>query len=106
MNHEAKAVQFDEFATNLNAMFDEVEAQDEGITVERKGKLYRVTRLRRAIGRAARRSRQGLTPDDPMWDIVGIGASHGPADRPTDVSSNTDTYLADAYADLHESNEA
>ena len=36
--------------------------------------------------------------DDPLWKLVGIGASEGPGD----VSANKHKYLADASADLHE----
>jgi len=32
--------------------------------------------------------------DDPLWSIIGIGESHGP----TDVATNKQKYLADAYA--------
>ena len=35
--------------------------------------------------------------DDPLWRLVGIGASKGSGD----VSVQTHTYLADAYADRH-----
>ncbi len=34
-----------------------------------------------------------FTMDDPLWTIVGLGKSSGPAD----VSVNKDQYLADAY---------
>jgi excisionase family DNA binding protein len=49
--------------------------------------------VRRPVGRP-------LTPDDSLWNIVGI-ADSGP-DGPHDVASNKHKYLADAYADLHE----
>lgn len=35
-----------------------------------------------------------FTFDDPLWEIVGIGASEGP----TDISENKYKYLAEAYA--------
>ena len=43
-------------------------------------------------------------PDDPLWRIVGLAGNDEDLDpnRPTDVSSNKDKYLAEAYADLHE----
>jgi excisionase family DNA binding protein len=41
---------------------------------------------------------QPFTFDDPLWDIVGMIDDDGP----TDLSINTDKYLADAYSDLHE----
>ena len=40
--------------------------------------------------RSARR--RGVTKDDPLWNIVGIGQSDGP----TDVSTNKHKYLAEA----------
>jgi antitoxin (DNA-binding transcriptional repressor) of toxin-antitoxin stability system len=45
--------------------------------------------------RGARGRRQGLTEDDPIWGIVGK-MTRSP-DGATDVSANTDKYLADAY---------
>jgi len=39
-----------------------------------------------------------FTFDDPLWDLVGIVDDDGP----TDVSTNADRYLADAYADSHD----
>lgn len=36
--------------------------------------------------------------DDPLWDIVGMGASKGPGD----ISEKKHRYLAEAYADTHE----
>ena len=39
--------------------------------------------------------------DDPLWNIVGIGA--GKDDGRTDVSTNKHKYLAEAYLDTHES---
>ncbi len=42
-----------------------------------------------------------ITMDDPLWDIV--GAPSGPPDGPGHVARNHDRYLAEAYADNHES---
>lgn len=39
-----------------------------------------------------------FTKDDPLWEIVGSIQDEGP----TDVSSNVDKYLAEAYLDTHE----
>ncbi len=45
------------------------------------------------------RPRPGVfTKDDPLWEIVGSIKDEGP----TDVSSNVDKYLAEAYLDTHE----
>jgi hypothetical protein len=38
--------------------------------------------------------------EDPLWSIVGIADAEAPDDLPTDVSSNVDAYLADAYDPL------
>ncbi len=57
-----------------------------------------------AIVRPLRRPRRTRVPrgkpftmDDPLWNLVGAGAS-----GLGDVSQNKHKYLADAYADLHE----
>jgi hypothetical protein len=47
--------------------------------------------------RPSRRSRV-FTKDDPLWNIVGLIKDD---DGPTDVSSNVDKYLAEAYLDTH-----
>jgi len=94
MNDGQKPVQFEEFAAHLDGVFDQVEAQGEGITVERGGKLFALRPKRR---RSPRKSSH-FSFDDPLWDIAGIGHSGGPSD----VSSNKHKYLADAAADLHE----
>lgn len=87
-------VQFDEFISHAVAIFDEVAAGKQ-VVVQRDGQLVRLSSARK---RAKRRPRH-FSMDDPLWDIVGIGRSSGP----TDVSSNKHAYLADAAADLHES---
>ncbi|MBI2863563.1 MAG: hypothetical protein HYX94_03270 [Chloroflexi bacterium] len=53
----------------------------------------------RPLGPARRRLPKGrpTSATDPLWRLVGIGASEGPGD----VSINKHKYLADAYADLH-----
>lgn len=38
-----------------------------------------------------------FTKDDPIWNLLGIGRS-----GLTDVSENTDKYLAEAYLDTHD----
>lgn len=39
-----------------------------------------------------------VTKDDSLWGIVGIIKDDG---GPSDISSNGDKYLADAYSDTH-----
>jgi hypothetical protein len=82
-------VRFEEFAAHLDAIFDQVAARGEQITIERGGKLF-VLRSKR------RRPRQGrhFTFDDPLWDIAGIAHSGGAGD----ISSNKHKYIADAFA--------
>jgi hypothetical protein len=90
MGGKRKTLQFEEFAAHLDAIFDQVEAHGEEITVERGGKLFALRPKRRRRPRKSGR----ITADDPLWGIVGIGRSHGP----TDVSSNKYKYVADAIA--------
>jgi hypothetical protein len=72
--------------------------------VRRSGRTHVVTRndeelveVKPARQRSQRRGKP-TSADDPLWNIVGIGAADGP---PTDVARNVDTYLAEAYADTH-----
>jgi hypothetical protein len=58
-----------------------------------------------AIVRPVKRSARSRGPrgrptgaDDPLWRLVGVGASAGPGD----VSANKHACLAAAYADRHE----
>lgn len=46
----------------------------------------------------SRRRGKPTSKDDPLWRIVGIADAAAPEDLPTDVSSNVDKYLADAYS--------
>ena len=88
---QSEAVRFEDFVTNAPALFDEAEAGKD-ITVERNGALFRLAPVR-----PSRRRRRRLSANDPLFDIVGIGRSHGP----TDVSGNKRHYLSDAIADQH-----
>ena len=45
----------------------------------------------------APRRRRTTSPDDPLWDILGIADSGGPGD----AAENKHKYLADAYAQEH-----
>lgn len=89
---QTEAVRFDDFIEHAPALFDEAEAGKD-ITVERNGSLFRLSPLR---ARKPRRRRK-LSADDPLWGIVGIGHSEGPAD----ISTNKHKYLAEAAADQH-----
>lgn len=58
-----------------------------------------ITPMTRPSSRTVRRRRSGIiTKDDPIWNIVGMGASGGPGD----ISENKHKYLAEAYRDTHE----
>jgi hypothetical protein len=91
MKGEQKTIPFEEFATNLETILDQVEREGGEITVARGNAQFVVRRkARRSSGRKSHR----ITADDPLWDIVGIGRTEGP----TDVSSNKYKYVADAIA--------
>lgn len=90
MAQDTSPIQFEEFAANLSAVFDQVARQEEPITVERDGRLFV---LRPKARRRARKPRH-FSLADPLFDIVGTGRSTGP----TDVSSNKHKYIADAIA--------
>lgn len=94
MAQDRQHVQFDEFVSNATTIFDEIEARGEEVLIEREGKLFSV---RPASQRHARKH-PGLTPQDSLLDIIGIGESQGE----TDTSAHKHDYLADAYADRHE----
>ncbi len=51
----------------------------------------------------ARIARKGdpTSADDPLWEIISIVTT----DEATDVSENKLKYLAEAYADLHDSSD-
>ena len=55
----------------------------------------------RPIKQSARRrvpKGRPTSADDPVWKLVGIGASKGAGD----ISTNKHAYLADAYGNRHE----
>jgi len=64
-------------------------------TSEGRAQLERNRRDRERIHNAP-----PITMDDPLWDMIGV-LSGGP-DSPGDVAEDHDTYLAEAYADTHE----
>lgn len=60
-----------------------------------------VAELRPVSPTRPKRRGRATSEHDPLWQIVGIAEAAAPEDRPTDVSSNVDKYLADAYSDTH-----
>ncbi len=98
MENEQNIIPFDEFVAKVAAIFEQV-ASGKRATVERGGALFsvRATRRRRRLPPKPR----GLTPQDPLLEIIGLGGVTDAA-GPTDVSANKYKYLAEAAADLHE----
>jgi hypothetical protein len=81
-------------------LVNEVETSKQPLVLRRHGKDVAVlspTPARKS-GRKSRKS-AGSDPleGNPLWAIVGIGASDGP----DDVSTRKHEYLADVQADLH-----
>ncbi|MGH2505436.1 MAG: hypothetical protein ACRDID_23230 [Ktedonobacterales bacterium] len=83
-------VPFDQFLADAAAIFDEV-AAGKRVVVQRDGQLVRLSPAR---PRAKRRPRH-LTPDDPLWALVGAGDSGEPNN---DVARDKYRYIADAIA--------
>lgn len=86
---EQEHISFDQLKREPVAVFAEVE-RGKRVIVEYGGKSYRISPVRRPRG--PRKSHR-LAPDDPIFDLAGIGNSHGPGD----VSLRVDDYLAEAY---------
>lgn len=95
METETKTIRFEEFASHLNTIFDQLQALNEEITVERGGQLFVV----KPKAQRRRRARRRFAADDPLFDIIGIGRTEGP----TDVSSNKHRYIAEAITSRWES---
>lgn len=91
MDARHNTLQFEEFAAHLDAIFDQVEAWGEKITVERDGKLFALRPKRRRRPHKSHR----LTREDALWDIVGIADSGEPGNT---VASNKYQHVADAVA--------
>lgn len=79
----------------LLRLAEEVQNSRESRVLTRDGKeLAIVSPAKPAAKRQGRVKGQRFSMVDPLWQVVGIG----PADEgPTDVSENTDKYLAEAY---------
>jgi len=90
MAQPGKLMPFNDFAANLNAIFDEAVEQGQTVQVEREGKVFTL----KAQAPRSRRKLHQFSKDDPLWDIVGVGHSDGPVD----VSQHKHKYIADAIA--------
>jgi hypothetical protein len=94
MAQQLEPVTFDEFLSNAASIFAQIEQKGRGVLVEHDGALFSVEMKR---PRTKKRGR-GITSQDSILHIIGIGASQGP----TDTSTNKHRYLADAAGDLHD----
>ncbi len=93
MAQQLEPVQFDEFLSNADSIFSQIEKDGKGVLVEHDGTFFSV-KVKRSKTKTRGRI---ITPQDSILHIIGIGESKGP----TDTSTNKHKYLADAYGDLH-----
>ncbi|MHB8597507.1 MAG: hypothetical protein ACYDER_11935 [Ktedonobacteraceae bacterium] len=91
MAQQIDPVQFDEFLSNADSIFAQIEQEGKGVLVEHDGTLFSVKMKR------AKTKKRAITSQDSLLHIVGLGASQGP----TDTSTNKHRYLADAAGDTH-----
>ena len=94
MVQQLEPVTFDEFLSNAASIFAQIAQGGKGVLVEHDGALFSVEMKQ---PRTKKRGR-GITSQDSLLHIIGIGASQGP----TDTSTNKHRYLADAAGDLHD----
>lgn len=81
----------------LRRLVKEVCSTNEPRILRQENKDVAIVRPLKPLKRSIPRGRP-TSAKDPLWALVGIGASEGPGD----ISSNKHKYLADAYSDLHE----
>lgn len=80
----------------LVQLVTEVQESSTPAVLHQQGRDLAVIRpIKRTVQRAQRR--RPITADDPLWRLVGAGASA----EPTDIATKKHEYLADASADLH-----
>ena len=91
MAQQIDPVQFDEFLSNADSIFAQIEQEGKGVLVEHDGILFSVKMKR------SKTKKRAITSQDSILHIVGLGASQGP----TDTSMNKHRYLADAAGDTH-----
>src|SRR5436305_9344307 len=92
MAQQLEPVAFDEFLSNAASICAQIEQQGKGVLVEHDGALFSVKMKRPSTKKRGR----GITSQDSILGIIGIGTSHGT----TDTSTNKHRYLADASADF------
>lgn len=88
-----KPISLEEFAANAAALYERMQREGGSVVIEQGDLLFTVRPKRRA-----RRRKGQFLPDDPLFEMAGIANSGGPGD----VATNKHKYLADAYADLHD----
>src|SRR5260370_2274984 len=93
MAQQLEPVTFDEFLSNAASIFAQIEQEGKGVLVEHDGALFSVEMKR---PRTKKRGR-GITSQDSILHIIGIGASQGP----TDTSTTKHPSLANPPRDLH-----
>ena len=91
MTQQLEPVRLDEFLSNAASIFAQIGQEGKGVLVEHDGTLFSVE-MKRQI---ARKGSRGITSQDSLLHITGIGASQGP----TDTSTNKHRYLADEAGD-------
>jgi hypothetical protein len=89
---QLEPVPFDEFLSNAASNFAQIEQEGKGILVEHDGALFSVEMKRPRTKKGGR----GVTSQDSILHIIGIGSSQGP----TDTSTSKHQFLADAAGDL------
>src|SRR5687768_13468965 len=96
LNKEVKHIDISN-TPELVRLVEEVQRSNQVTVLTKDGE--EVLEVRPAKTSKKKRVKKGvLTKDDPMWNIVGMLKDDG---GPTDVSTNVDKYLAEAYSDTH-----
>lgn len=81
----------------LVQLVEQVRQADEPVVLRRSSEDVAIVRpMKRTTKRQKLRERP-TNADDPLWKLVGAGASEGSGD----IATNKHRYLADAYADPH-----
>src|SRR5207247_5409553 len=87
MAQQLEPVTFDEFLSNAASIFAQIEQEGKGVLVEHDGALFSVEMK----GTRTKKRGRGITSQDSILHIIGIGASRGQ----TDTATNKHRYLAD-----------
>lgn len=96
---EREAVPFQEFLATASRLFEHAASDashEQRLRVERDGRIFSVA-IRSQKRRMSKRTRQSALPES-FFSLQGAGES----EEPTDVGKHKHDYLAEAYADLHD----